>query len=1127
MALSKEQLDFIECDNKNILVSASAGSGKTFSMIKKLSYLLCEKRIPITSLLVVTYTNSAGSELKTKLYNELTDVLYQTKDEELVSFLKEQLDNINNADIGTIHAICRKLIIKYFYELELSPDFKLLSDKERKYLLELSVKEVFDKHILENDADFYNLYICYDNKRNDTNLKSIIFKLFDYINTLGNYESWKNKFLETSYNNDLDLNSACKCVFEFVKSLLEDLKEEIDRLCEISNDCYTNYSNYLNIRKQFIDEFCLASNFVQGSKIYENTTFSNKPRIKKNADVDEQAFDEMVENFKENLSDVLDFIKKYFFIGKSDIVENLNKAKINLIKIFSLADEIKDVFKSIKKSKNSLDFNDLEDYMLKLLENSKIKESLQNSYKYIFVDEYQDVNEKQENIILQLVSNNNYNMIGDVKQSIYKFRNSSPKIFLDKYNNFLVDTESNKVIKFNLNFRSNKNILFFAIYIFDKLITNKTVGINYSKDARFESLSEFDKSRVSLNILNVDSSYKDKDVAEAIMIANEIKRFLTLKKETGENYTYSDIALIIRNRGAYLKTICDKLTEYNIPLSASYNSNFFESSEVGLLISILKVISNIDDDISLAVVLKNLFQLSDSELIFVRNSYDGVSFCECVQNYETQEEIKYKLDTFFEFIETSRLKLSHMTIYDFLLEVIDEFDILIKYKTYKDGEERESNIQDFVLLADNDSYKYNLDKFLEYLNFISKEQSSQSIGFGGESVKITTIHSSKGLEYPIVIFAGLGKEIQINKDKSNVIISDNYGVGLKAINSENRTMIETIVRFACEIDNRKSEIDEEIRLLYVALTRPKDYLSIIGTYDLSKVEKVSKENIYKSKTYFDMFFKCLEYNQLALFNSCKTFEIFDGEGVASVGVVSSDDIELAEEIATNKVVFAKIDDNLYDMLMNVYNNKPSTEVFTIKNTVTNIMHEEQDYELVNFQPEKLTVSDNVVSKDYLEIGTAYHSIMQSLKFSESQDEIVDVINNLVSTNVISKNILNDVKVSEIFDCVKNLKDIILNSEEVYKEKQFLMQENYNKLVKNSDNNTKVIVQGVIDLVVVKNGEGILIDYKTNRTKNIENLINQYKLQLEIYKLAFEKATNIKISKKYLYSFYLGELIEIN
>ena len=1125
MGLSREQELFITTDNKNILVSASAGSGKTFSMIKKLSHILVTKRIPITSLLVVTYTNSAGNEIKVKLFNELTSLLYSTEDNELKDYLKVQLDNINNAEIGTIHSICKKLIKKYFYELGISPDFKLL-EEERKYYLDNVIKDVFKKHIEENDDDFYDLYSCYDNKRNDESLKSIVLKIFDYKNTKSDYFEWKDNFLNNSYNLDINKNTACIYLLNNLKELLASEEEKIKIFISRCLGDLNIYEGYFYDRLNFVIAFNDANNFDQAIKIFNNKTLKAKPRVTEGKSIEVKEFDEEVKYFAENFTKVLDKIKTFTYANNiNELTEHLNLARNNLIKLLDLVDEVENEFSKLKKNKNGLDFNDLENYMLELLKIDGVRDVLQNTYKYVFVDEYQDVNDKQEEILIKLTSGNNYYMIGDVKQSIYKFRNSSPKIFLDKYKSF-VNSDNDIVIKFNLNFRSDKNILAFANEIFSKLITEKTIGINYKDDARFESEINFTESKVNVNLLNLPSGYKDKEKAECLTIASEINRILNMKKEDGGNYDYSDIAILLRNRGSFLKTLCDTLKDLHIPIVTTFKSTFFDAPEVNLIISILKVVSNYKNDIPLTIVLKNLFYLSEEELLKIRRNSEGKFFHECLIDYCQEDDILIKINNFKIFLERSKIQLLNKSIYEYLVDVLDEFDLIDNFRSKKDGDEKYENIKDFLALTENENYMYNVDKFLDYLEYISNSPTEHTISSGGNCVRITTMHSSKGLEYPAVIIGGMGKELQINKDKNNIIINDNFGIGLKSINSDNRTLSENVVRYACIEDNKKSQIDEEIRLLYVALTRPKQLLSLVGCYDVKNINKCINEDIYKSTSYFEMFFKCLSDGEIFDFIHTKSFSIFSKDAVASVRVISGDDICIDGNDIRRDIILSDEDAVLSEKIKGCISNPPSNETFTIKNTVTNILNEEKDYELINFMPNELSANDKVEDRDYLAIGTAYHAIMQQLKFNESKDEIEEIVDKLVLDGVINSDLLKNIYIDEIVTAKEVLAPIILNSNQIYQEKQFVMRENYNKLVKNSDNNTKVIIQGIIDLVVVNNEGAYLIDYKTNRTSNTSELINQYSLQLEIYKTAFEKATNIKISKKFLYSFYLKRLIEV-
>lgn len=1126
---NKEQQEFIDSSNCNVLVSASAGSGKTSTMIQKLLQILEKNKLPITSLMVVTYTNASASEMKQKLFNEISKLISNTDDLEMKSYFKKQIENINNAEIGTLHAICKKLIVKYFYEIGQSPDFSLLSERESKYLLDNAIQDVFTKHITSNDEDFYELYDCYNSKRNDLNLKQMCMQLFNYINTKIDYISWRNDFLNSSYSDDLNSNDACNYVFVYYKSILQEYSSWIKTLKLKANALgLEKYFAFLDFRFQFVDEFNKAKDFTTSSKVIFNLNLPNKPTKSKNADVDETDFDEEIDKFNKRFSDTIKRLKSdYVCDSLEDLKSNLNFAKKNLIKLFDIVEEIKENYSQVKKFKNVLDFNDLENLMLELLKNEQIKESLKSSYNCVFVDEYQDINDKQEEILLNLVSKDNYYMIGDVKQSIYAFRQSSPKIFISKFQSFSKDGVENRVINFNTNYRSDKNILEFNNYVFDTLITENTIGINYKENARFVSEKELAGCRVNLNIINIDNEESDKEKSEALVVANEIADLLTKTKSDGEKFTYKDIAIILRQRGTFVKTLFDTLTSLQIPVMTKINNDFFSTSEVNLLISILKVVSNFKNDIAIATVLKNLFEVSEKELLCIKNSNDS-DFYNCVMTYSANDKIKAKIDKFFDFIEKSKIFLANHTIYEFLNNVVDGFEIILKFKSLPNGEEKESNILEFLILSDNDNYKYNIDKFLDYLDFVSKEKSLQIVGNGGNAVQICTIHYSKGLEYPAVILAGLGKKFQLNKDSSDIIINGRFGVGLKSIDSTKRIVTETIVRNACKLENKKSELDEEIRLLYVAMTRPKEYLTLIGQYNLEKYETNKFKSIYSSANFLEMIFKSFDNLYNSHFINKKEFVINeDLPSQAKINIINLSDIEFKKLSENNQVIIGNEDEKLLKTLLNVYNSKPNLETFTIKNTVTNILKEESDYENLNFMPNKLDATDVVENKDFLKIGTAYHSVMQELTFNENKEEIEILIDGLVQENIIALDIKNEIRVNEILKAKEVIGNLIKNADVVYKEKQFLLQESYNKLVKNTDNNTKVIVQGIIDLVVVRGENAVLIDYKTNRTSNKDLLKNQYRLQLEIYKLAFEKATNITINKTYLYSFYLGELIEID
>ena len=1127
---NEEQLEFLNSKNCNVLVSASAGSGKTSTMIQKLMQIIIDDQVPIQNLLVLTFTEAAATEIKQKLFTEITSRI-QTENDAIQEYLKKQLDNINSAEIGTLHSVCKKLIIKYFYELNLSPDFSMLSEKESKYLLDFAISSVFEKHIVEQDNEFFELYECYSAKRNETNLKNMIFNIINYLRNKVDAPKWIEEKLSTSFESDLNKNPVCDYLCKYSVSQIKSYKKETQELLSSAESEYQKYLEFLNTRLRQIEELSEVSNFVQLQKILFALPSTKKPSKSSKSSEFELEFDDLVDDLNKRFLETIKQLKLLIISGEEkSVVDNLNHSKKNLVKLIDITFETINKYTELKKSKNSLDFNDLEDTMLLLLENEKIRKILQNTYQFVFFDEYQDINEKQETILSKIVTEDNYYMIGDVKQSIYAFRQSSPQIFVNKFFQFQNDNVLSKVINFNKNYRSDRNILSFDNMVFDKLITTDTIGIDYSLNSRFETNNPFVKCNVDVQIIDKtkekDEESLDSEKKEAIVIANTIAKLLVTKKQDGSYFTYKDIAIILRKRGSFIKTLVDTLSTMQIPISAVLSSDFFDTYEINLMCSIVKVISNYKDDINLAIVLKNLFELSDEELYVLKSSKSDSNLFECIKEYNENLDICKKINSFFEFLQTTHLYLTQHTIEETIQMILEKFDLIIRFKSMPNGFEKVNNINEFLSIASNENYKFNIDKFVEYLDFISKDSQLQKVGSSGNSVQIMTIHYSKGLEFPAVILAGLGKKFTINKDTSDVIINEKFGLGLKCINSQERFLEETIIRNACKLDNKKSELNEEIRLLYVAMTRPKEYLCLVGEYDLINYKRQKAKDIYSSNNYFDLIFKSMPNVYDSNFENKKDVVINDNQdNCANIIFINEDEI-IGEDEKSNKIILTKSTPALVSIIKERLQTTPSKETFTIKNTVTNILKEETNYENINYYPEKLDASDKLENRDSLKIGTAYHSVMQNLNFNETKSEIEDLIVKLTKENIIDKEIATNIKIDEIWQAKEVLKDLILSADQVYKEKQFVMQQNYNKIVKNSDNNTKVIVQGIIDLVVVKNGKSYLIDYKTNRTNDEQKLISSYALQLQIYSQAFEKATNIAITHKYLYSFSMGKLIEV-
>lgn len=1149
-----EQQLFIDTKKKNVLVSASAGSGKTTTMVHKLVDIICNDRVPVSKLLIVTYTNAAASEMKQKIYNALLERLRSIEnDEKLQEFLYQELESISVADIGTLHSVCKKILAKYFYKLNQNPSFGLIIDKEQEYLFSSTIDKVVKNRILNVDDKFYDLYENFSQKRNTSVMYSVISRIYTFLITKPDYKSWVRDMYSSCYV-DIDSNVCAKFILDYYKEIVGAERKTLwDYLMIAESSGLDKFSEYIKSCICFIDEFSATSTYMDAAILVNSYKFQSKPAVRQDSkDVDMVDFNDrftpVAESFKNIVSKEL---KKYFYSdSKEDIDRDIARTREVLDALIDIVYEVMDEYATSKKNLGVLDFNDLEHKTLQLLDFVDVRDDLSSNYEYVFVDEYQDINEMQECIISKLVSGTNLNMIGDVKQSIYGFRLSTPKIFIDKYNAYKLDNKDSLAIDLNFNYRSDLNILEFVNFVCDSIITLDTIGVDYKATARLQTkatASMSNKPVVRLNIIDNEVPLDDEEVvddilddgkidilqAEANLVLSEIDRIISsetlVEKDVTRNYHYEDIAILVRNKTDLVKTIIDVLSLHQIPVNVSVNSEFFDTYEVSVLVAILKVIANYKDDISLVSVLKSpLFRLTDEDLVDIRLSNPKAKYYyEAIESYDRDDNIGTTIAKLFDFITKYNNYLIDHTLYELMNDILIEYDLICYFKSMPDGDIKEINIAEFVGLLDNENYKYDIHKFLSYLRFIDKDKYSKKLG-DGKGVSIYTIHYSKGLEYPAVILAGLGNKFNLNKDTSNVIINDAYGVGIKAIDLVNRKSSSTLIVDACKLANKKSEIDEEIRLLYVAMTRARNILSLIGRYKVAGIEKSASSSVYTSRNYLDFIFKALSKLDVGQFTNKYvgdnvSFTINQNKPsnaecyVYSFSGTSNDFVDVDKTIRVQKVVGKEIDEI---MSMTSVVNRPS---IAIKNTVTKMLMEENEYNNYTSAPQKLDITDSLDSSDALVLGTAYHSIMQSVNYGETREEISTLIDTLYSNGTIPKEVTIDSE--EIYSAVKIVGKMIADNK-IMKEKQFIFRDKHCNLVKDSDTKDYVIVQGVIDLAIITKDGAIILDYKTNKS-SVDFMKSHYKLQLDLYKNAFEKAYKTKVIKKYLYSFKHGKLIEID
>ncbi len=1128
--LNEEQLKFVKCESiKDILVSASAGTGKTSSMINKILYLIVDKNVSVENLLVLTFTNAAANEMKIKLFKSMQKLLVAITDPFLKQRLAEQIEFINNADIGTNHSFCKKLITKYFYVVGVDPAFSLVSDKEQAFLINDAITNVFNNYIVSDDKSFFELYECYNSRRETTVLKGIVNTIFNYLKSVVDEDTWKKNMLENTYNLDLEKNTCVKFIMQAVKENMSEMLPSFTFLEEQA----TMVANkkllvFIENIKQAISLINNSTTFQQQSDALHNFTYLKKPQKTKDLTVYEQELYDNMEEVWDKYKAVRDNLKKFVLkVSDKEIVRQLSIIKQNLTKIFEIVKRVDNEYASLKKSRHLLDFNDLEFYTIKLLNNNLVLNEIKEQYQYIFFDEYQDVNNIQEMILTKLKKANNLIMIGDVKQSIYEFRLSQPKNFIDKYNN----KTAHQIFNFNKNYRSEDNILQFVNGIFENLIRKDTIGVDYS-DAMLKSGKTLTNNKVvSMDIINSTANEDNKVLradsveAEARLVAKKISEWISL---TGKNYTYKDIAVLTRNKNK-IAVLYKTLQECNIPVSVQYKTNIFDSYEVCLLISFLKLINNFQDDLALATVLKSfMINLDENILTEIRLSDKESEFWQAVLNYNKDDEICAKISKLKIYIDFYKNYMHNHTIYETLEKLLIDFDMVNHFNSLPEGWEKLSNINEFLTFSINDNYAFCLTKFLDYINSLAEKSHDLLVGDDDNCVKVSTMHSSKGLDYPCVIVADLGVGFRLDND-SQLLINDQFGIGLKYIDGNSRLESASIVVNACKLINIKNKIDEEIRLFYVALTRAKDRLHLIGTYKLNSV-LVEKDKIYECRSFLDLFF--YSYDKVSLYNFVNNKKFVLNENThkeCAVNIYSVEETEF-DKCENKQILLSGGDENLAKNLSEYYNYKypyAHSKEIAIKNSVTSIMREEEPYEKISYAPSnfKLNDTDLVENNHALEVGNYYHAVMEKLNYSESTDEIISIIESVTKENIEWVKLKEKVNSSAISNAISIINSIA-DGGKILKESQFILSVPHSHLIKNSVVNDKIIVQGVIDLAIDFNDYAIIIDFKTNKFSRDEQFRNTYSLQLEIYAKAYELAFNKPVKNKFIYSFELSRLIEV-
>ena len=1249
---TKEQQAVIDSRNSNLLVAAAAGSGKTAVLVERIIQMITDRENPIDidKLLVVTFTNAAASEMRERIGDAIGKAL--DKDPEN-RHLQNQLVLLNKASITTIHSFCLEVIKSNFHRINLDPNFRIGDTTECTLLKQEAIEEVFEELYVEQNEGFLNLVESYAEKRGDSNLQEIILGIYNFSMASPDPKEWLEYSAEQfNINDNFDFsksiwaNSILDTVYmevEGIESSMRKSLEELTGIEELETYLIKFRSDYQTIKS--ILEACDADNenswndtfkamslaefenYVKGVKKVPKDAPEYITEIKKRAD-------DIRKNAKKTIQDM---VSSVFRKENNDIKEEIKYLYKIVKSISETVLKFEDAYSNKKRDKGIIDFNDIEHFALKILIQkdedgndipSDIALSYRDKFYEIFIDEYQDSNFVQEVLLSNIakIKTPNRFMVGDVKQSIYRFRQAKPEIFLKKYRDY--DTEKgalHRKIMLYKNFRSREEVVNCANYIFENTMSKQIGDIDYTEDERLNLGAIFKEnenenaivggpSEIHLiqtkQVINDSKDAKEKESdedeeeidniqIEARMVGKIIKEMMHPKEDGKIQMVYDkhlddyrpvefkDIVILLRATSAWAPVFADELMDMDIPTYADIGVGYFDTIEIKTIMSLLQVIDNPMQDIPILAVLKSpICGFTPEELIDIRVEDENRTFYEALESYSNQDnELAHKCLEFLKRLDDYKEKSLYMSTDEFLWYLYTQTGYFAYVGALPGGSQRQANLK--ILFERAKQFEETSFKgIFNFINFISKLKrsntdmgSAKTLGENANVVRIMSIHKSKGLEFPVVICSGMGKNFNNQDFRKSILYHHDLGYGPELVDYKRKISYPSIAKEALKSRINIENLSEEMRVLYVAFTRPKEKLIITGSSrDINKSisswsngidsnQPISKYKILKGKSYLDWIMpSVLKHKDLENIRDIVEVELDNIDNHPSkwrTKIWYKEDITIEnkedEEHKSVRETLENLDINspqtsYYDEIKEKLDYKYKYEVSTTKPasiSVTEIKKIQNSYE------EELTqemFNNKIVLKKPLfmqeeaqdkitgaEKGSIVHLIMETLDFNKisTVEEIKEQINDFIKKSIITEKqstAINPYKIYKFFK--SHIGQRMLKSNFVKREQAIYAQIKlkdvyiYEDLL--DEENSKfyddesIMLRGIIDAYFEEDEKIVIVDYKTDfvTDENKEEVINRYKKQLDLYADVMKNLTGKEVKEKYIYLFGIDEGVSI-
>ena len=1182
---TSEQQKVIDLRNRNILVSAAAGSGKTAVLVERIIRRLTEDDTPtdVDRLLIVTFTEAAAAEMKERISAAIEKKLEERPGD---IRLERQATLIHSAQITTIHSFCLAVIRDHFHVIGIDPGFRIAEEGELKLLKQDVLEELLEECYAEAKEEFLDFTERFGSGKSDKKIEEIILKMYEYSRSYPRPDRWLDQCVKAYASEDLEVRAE-----ERVRMRAADIERVLERglkICEEPDGPYM-YGDMLDSDLQELERLQQAENF---DAMYSAAAgFKWKRLSSRKDDTVSPDKKEKVKKLREQAKSLLKGMQEdYFYAPREVWQQDMQDALPSVVTLTELVKRFAHMLDEKKRLRNMIDFNDMEQFALAILTEEKDGELVpsavageyQDRFDEVMIDEYQDSNLVQETILTSVsrVSRGEYNifMVGDVKQSIYSFRLSRPELFMEKYNTYSLKDSVTQRIDLHKNFRSREEVLDSVNDIFRQIMKKELGGIEYDDSAALYPGAEFpplpsgkeDFCKSELLLLDKeDTGGEDERQAEARMIARRIRELIrdgvVLDKETREyrRVQYRDIVILTRSIRGWAEVFSSVLGEEGIPAYSVSREGYFETYEVSVLLDYLKILDNARQDLPLAAVLTSVFGgLNTRELAEIRIAYPNVPFYEaaamCAESDAAEdacmEELRGKLRRFYDQVRYFREKVPYTPIHELLEEIIDKTGYGLYIAAMPGGAQRMANVEMLTERAaafEGTSYK-GLFNFVRYIAQLKK----YDVDYGeagimdeqADTVRIMSIHKSKGLEFPIVFVAGMGKKFNTQDTKGSVLLHPDWGAGVDLIDLKRRTKTPTFLKKMIREETALENLAEEMRILYVALTRAKEKLIMTGAAKITEDGAVSDiSSVFRAegaKCYLDWVLPCILSDETGKVKQ---------ESPVEVSVFRAEDLTLQQEETQAEVVAEDVlrnwdDSQVYEPELRERLDAQIDYVYPfedegkmkLKFTVSELkkwasLAEEAGEEMyeepvvVPLIPEFLKEEEILTGAPR---GSAYHKLLELLDFTVDYDveNLTAAVQQLRQEGRLTDEMAECIRPKDILRFLgcrsgRRMADAARNGK-LYKEQPFVLSVDASEIYPEDCSGEKILVQGIIDVYFEEPDGLVVLDYKTDKVRTGNELKEKYHAQLDYYAQALEQLTEKPVKEKIIYSFTLGEEIEV-